>query len=620
MTSSMEDFTKQMQGMEAMMQKTFDTLSGFEAWRTKAEESFGALLAQSEETASRLTRLESRPPLPPPPPPPRYSPPGWRNPFDLNQPPQLEPQQAPYAGARPSASTGERPQGHRVDFQYRDVGGGVLGPPPPHPVTGTRTEFSFLPLNSSDDSGSNSSRFMPKLDFPKFDGDNPRLWKDRCEAYFEVYGISDALKPKFAALNFSGAAATWLQTRELKGRFATWDALCSAVCERFDRDQYHIHMKQLDNLKQLGSVAEYHAQFEQLAHSILLYNPAYDDVYFVTRFLSGLKEEIRAPIALHRPKDLESASVLAQLQEQELTQQKKLSWQRSDGRDSYRFSGKASQPKEPDKGFFSAKKEMSKRDDKNSGEDKLAALRAFRKANGLCFTCGEKYTGRNHKCPAQVPLHIIQEIVDAFQLETQSESDSDAPLDESEEVIMSVQEVVSPSPLPKKRHTMRFKGFLGKQEILILLDSGSACTFVSSQLVQLTQLPTVPAEQLNFSTADGSLMQSDSVVPSMQWFVQGHTFSYTTRVLPLKCYDVILGADWLEDHSPTWIHWKKKIMKFPHKGRRIQLSGISDSGLPGTKISAHKLRGLLKRNGVVQCDAPGISEAVHTIIHKLMMN
>jgi len=39
-------------------------------------------------------------------------------------------------------------------------------------------------------------------------------------------------------------------------------------------------MKQLENLKQTGSVTEYQVKFDQLAHIILLYNPSYDDVYF----------------------------------------------------------------------------------------------------------------------------------------------------------------------------------------------------------------------------------------------------------------------------------------------------------------------------------------------------
>lgn len=49
-----------------------------------------------------------------------------------------------------------------------------------------------------------------------------------------------------------------------------------------------------------------------------MYNDAYDDTYFVTRFVDGLKEEIRSVIALHRPPDVDTASALALLQEEEL--------------------------------------------------------------------------------------------------------------------------------------------------------------------------------------------------------------------------------------------------------------------------------------------------------------
>jgi hypothetical protein len=48
-------------------------------------------------------------------------------------------------------------------------------------------------------------------------------------------------------------------------------------------------------------VSEYHVEFERLVHGMLLYNDQYDDTFFVTRFMAGLKEEIRDVIALHRP-------------------------------------------------------------------------------------------------------------------------------------------------------------------------------------------------------------------------------------------------------------------------------------------------------------------------------
>jgi uncharacterized protein YihD (DUF1040 family) len=85
------------------------------------------------------------------------------------------------------------------------------------------------------------------------------------------------------------------------------------VFAKYDKDQYQRQLKLLETLRQTRSVADYQAQFEKLAHGILLYNLAYDHVYFATRFLAGLKEEIIAPIALHRPRDVDTVSALALL-------------------------------------------------------------------------------------------------------------------------------------------------------------------------------------------------------------------------------------------------------------------------------------------------------------------
>jgi len=54
----------------------------------------------------------------------------------------------------------------------------------------------------------------------------------------------------------------------------------------------------------------------------------------------------------------------------------------------------------------------------NGNSDKLSALKAYRRANNLCFTYGEKWTDTNHKCPTQVPIHVIQELLEAVQVET----------------------------------------------------------------------------------------------------------------------------------------------------------------------------------------------------------
>lgn len=162
------------------------------------------------------------------------------------------------------------------------------------------------------------------------------------------------------------------------------------VCAHFDKDQYPLQMKQLENLRRSSSVANYQTKFQELAHSILLYNPSYDDVFFVTRFLGGLKDEIRGPIVLHRPQTLEEAGILALLQEAELESNKCKTQYKSEPKDFHRFQPRANAG--ADKSRF--KKEEVKATDSSSSADKLIALKAFRRANNLCFTCGEKWTDK----------------------------------------------------------------------------------------------------------------------------------------------------------------------------------------------------------------------------------
>lgn len=129
---------------------------------------------------------------------------------------------------------------------------------------------------------------------------------------------------------------------EHRGRIGDWQQLREMVMTKFDKDQYQIMLRQLDSLKQTASVLEYQEEFEKLAHGVLLYNPAFDDTFFVTRFVGGLKEEIQAAVLLHRPQDVDTASALARIQEQELASART----RAPRREFTRGSGKTVQQNE----------------------------------------------------------------------------------------------------------------------------------------------------------------------------------------------------------------------------------------------------------------------------------
>jgi hypothetical protein len=95
-------------------------------------------------------------------------------------------------------------------------------------------------------------------------------------------------------------------------------------------------------------------------------------------------------------------------------------------------------------------------------------------------------------------------------------------------------------------------------------------------------------------------MMSNQEPKNFSWLFQGHTFTTDVRVLPLQCYDLVLGMDWLEAHSPMWVHGKRKIMSFSHNSMRIALYGAKPKVQSHLKISGKKLKGLLRKGGVAQ--------------------
>jgi hypothetical protein len=148
--------------------------------------------------------------------------------------------------------------------------------------------------------------------------------------------------------------------------------------------------------------------------------------------------------------------------------------------------------------------------------------------------------------------------------------------------------------------TMRLQGLVQDQALLILIDSSSSSTFVSSVMIAKLQLPTTAITPVHVTIADGTSMTCDTMVQQLKWWVQGHTFTSDARVLQLKGYDMILGADWLATHSPMYIHWQKKKMRFTHQGARITLRGVKDKTNTCSKLKVGKLQGLLKKGGISQ--------------------
>lgn len=53
---------------------------------------------------------------------------------------------------------------------------------------------------------------LRQLNFPQFDGHHPKMWKAKCQSYFEVFNIPSNIWVKIASMHFVGSTTFWLQS------------------------------------------------------------------------------------------------------------------------------------------------------------------------------------------------------------------------------------------------------------------------------------------------------------------------------------------------------------------------------------------------------------------------
>jgi hypothetical protein len=143
--------------------------------------------------------------------------------------------------------------------------------------------------------------------------------------------------------------------------------------------------------------------------------------------------------------------------------------------------------------------------------------------------CGEPYTPQ-HRCPKLVDLHVVEEMMELLQQQGTPDSNSDLESQESDIELLSLSAYATEGTQGKK--TIRLHGLLKKQEILILVDSGSSATFISNSVVTALHLPTTPILEATVKQADGSLLQCNNMVLGLTWWVQGISFTIDAKVLP----------------------------------------------------------------------------------------
>jgi hypothetical protein len=117
---------------------------------------------------------------------------------------------------------------------------------------------------------------------------------------------------------------------------------------------------------------------------------------------------------------------------------------------------------------------------------------------------------------------------------------------------------------------IHLRALIGNQVLSILVDSGSSNTFLNSAMMGRIPYKALSTPSLTVKVANGQTLVSTTMVQGLEWWLQGHTFYSDARVLDIGAYDLILGMDWLEQHSPMQCDWLKKKLTFMHQGTTKQ--------------------------------------------------
>jgi hypothetical protein len=306
-----------------------------------------------------------------------------------------------------------------------------------------------------------------------------------------------------------------------------------------------------------------------------------DSLHYVTRFIEGLKPAVRLLVAVQLPQDLDTTYTIALVQEEVGEGITTLN-------SSVSFPRRTTAPPQ-----FQSRQMDDRRvvepvkslDTTKASEDRMTALRNYRRAKGLCFTCGEKYS-KDHKCQSTVQLHVVQEMVEFFS----SQSGSSLELSDSEDdmELMHIAALDSEGQLPEQSIVLHCT--LYGQPVVFLLDSGSNNSFLNSTVAALVPGHKLLSSPKRVKVAGGGILTCTTYIPQCTWSCGNHEFCSSFKILPLHSYDGIVGMDWLSSHNPQFIDWNQKWLAFQIQGQWISLQGNMQSEYACTVVEIHLIQ------------------------------
>ncbi|KAL4348459.1 hypothetical protein GQ457_17G002920 [Hibiscus cannabinus] len=381
----------------------------------------------------------------------------------------------------------------------------------------SKDPYMLEKLNQQNNHGSSwGFNFKPKIELQFFEGENPKGWIRKCQKYFAIFEVPEMQKVELASMYLEGRVETWFDGYIMQKHRVTWHEFTADLCHRFCDKTCEDIIEEFNKLVQKTSVENYQEKFEELKPYMLLQNASLDEGYFVSSFVSGLKEELKHKVKVHRPGTLSEAYRQAKLYELALEFETK--------KQKYNI-----------RNFNSPVQNMQARNYNVPPPQKPAtntpntkqSLVEYRRTHNLCFKCGEKFVP-GHQCKMKQLNSMEEEEIQGELEELVDETEEKEGNQADGTLEISINALIGSVGC----NTLRIQGTIKGRPLNILVDSGSTHSFITSRWAK-EGLELVQTHPLAITVANGEKLYSSAKSNFLSWKMQGHQFEHDFRVLQM---------------------------------------------------------------------------------------
>ncbi|KAH0746200.1 hypothetical protein KY285_007857 [Solanum tuberosum] len=360
-------------------------------------------------------------------------------------------------------------------------------------------------------------RSHTNMEFPKYEEGDPLGWILKVEKYFQNYQTPNDCKENCGPAEFQNPD----------------EHLCS--------------------IQQTGSVFEYRQEFAKRASHV----QTWPEHCLLGVFLSGLKEDLRVDVRIHKPRSVYKAMILALEYEgkQGLNQSSKVPAWPSVSRPS---SIGTSSPTARESFNFQSSHQPVTRPFQQSSLPKTRPLNSeqqIRREKGLYYRCGDKLTPGHHCKPGTfVHLELMQEENHVQRVDGNQNEDI-PPTDLGEISFHAI--------LGKKfASTLKLQGTLCGHKVLMLVDSGSMHNFVEEDIVTKLGLEVQYIPTFGVQIGNGEIIKCNKVCHDLLVEVSNLVIKHDFFPFSFSGADMVLGIQWLASLNTIQDNWNEMFLIF----------------------------------------------------------